>query len=124
MLENYMDKVLGYSQAFMVAESMGEDISFILNAELAYDVAKELREMRGRYFVNDDEDSFEKLLARHKVLCVENICYDGGTDYVLQPVFNEYGETIPDEPNIVYIESKILDNIDKTKINCYEFIEL
>ena len=36
----------------------------------------------------------------------------------------QLGETLEDDTDIVYIEKKYFDEIEKDKINCYEFVEL
>ena len=121
----YRTKVEEYARILIDAERMGERAEIILNSELAYDVARELRDIYEKPF--DEEVLFEEILHDddNGILGIAvNIYSDGEVKYFFQDVLSTLGETLEDDTDIVYIEKKYFDEIEKDKINCYEFVEL
>jgi hypothetical protein len=105
------------NKEFIIEELLDsqESISFILNAQLATEIAKELLEYGIEFTECDD---FYELITQNDILSIaKNVYDDGQEDYFFENVLAENGQTLWNESDVVYIESDLLDIIDESRLS-------
>jgi hypothetical protein len=90
-------------------------INFILNAQLATEIATELLQC-GIEFIECDD--FYELIKNNEILSIAKNTYeDGEEDYFFQSVLSKNGVTLGDDSDFIYIESYLINVIDLKKFN-------
>lgn len=113
----YVEKINKLANILMKLEKQGISVQAILDAELAYDLAVELRDKFNKPFLIEYDDQFEIDLKENDILGVAVSVYeDGEVEYFLQPVLADNGETLRDESNeVILVQDDLMDCIDVFK---------
>lgn len=113
----YVEKINKLAEILMELEEDGTSGQVILDAELAYDLAIELRDKFDKPFLIEYDDQFEIDLKENDILGVAvNVYDDGEVEYFLQPVLSEEGETWKDEASeVILIQDDLMDCIEVDK---------
>lgn len=115
-MNNYIKNIDGLVELFDNAEEDCVSINVILDANIAYDLTKELEFLGKEFFIEiKDQHEIELENADSGILSVALSIYDNGeVMYFLQPalydgvVIKEYGEFL----DAVYIQDELLDVIN------------
>jgi hypothetical protein len=111
---NYRDKICSLVGIVLKSIENEQSTSLILDAEVCYDVSKELLYVLDANFEYQDRNDFDELLAENDILSLCVICSkDGNVRYTLQTAFDDDGMTYPDEDSrVIYIQDSLYDCID------------
>jgi len=106
-----IDKLIG-----LILDSVEneQNTNLILDSSIAYDVSKELLYKFNANFEYQDGNSFDELLKENDVLSLFTTCSeDGRVRHFLGTVFDEDGNTYPDEDSeVIFIQDSLYDCID------------
>ncbi|OSA92840.1 UNVERIFIED_ORG: hypothetical protein B2H93_13520 [Clostridium botulinum] len=111
-----MEELIGL---FLEAEEFEEDINVILDSDVAYELAKILKDDLEKNFFCEDkeiEKDFESLLMNNDILSVAVMYENGHPLYFLQEAMYEE-ITAECDADIFYIQDDLLDILDINRLN-------
>ena len=111
---NYKDKINTFIKIIMESIEFETSIKIILDADLSYDIAKEIYYNNKSLFKGYTEDEFDNTLNGNNILSLCVLCSsDGKVKLFLEEVFDCKGNTLVDNDSAyIFIQDDLYDCVD------------